>query len=247
MLRTFITITIAWFLLPGFPAFAQLTSAEIVERIDEARNPQIDYTVTVEITTYSNNQLSKSATYEVLVKGKEKTVVKTILPAVEKGRVLLMLNENLWAFLPEVSKPLRISLQERLIGEVANGDVARVNFAGDYTPIVLRTETLNDKDCYVLELTAKDDSVTYGKVIVWAEKETLWPRKAEFYALSGRMLKTCAYQEYQLLGDRIRPTQLVMEGPLAKGKKSIIRYSDIHIEELPEKYFTKEYMKKFME
>lgn len=247
MIRTFITITIACFLLPVFPAFAQLTSAEIIEKVDEARSPQSDYTATVEVTSYASGQKTKSATYEVLVKGKESTVIKTILPPVEKGRVLLMLDRNLWAFLPEVSKPLRISLQERLIGEVANGDVARVNFSGDYTPVLLRIENLKDKDCYVLELTANTDSVTYGKVIVWAQKETFWPLKAEFYAASGRMLKTCAYEEYQLFGGRIRPTQLVMEGPLSKGKKSIIRYSAIHIEELPDKYFTKEYMKKFME
>lgn len=231
----------------GSLVFAGLSPSEIVKRIDEVRNPQIDYTITVEVTAYSKDKPSRTAAYEVLVKGKDNTVVKTISPPIERGRVLLMRDNNLWAFLPEVSKPLRISLQERLIGEVANGDIARVNFSGDYQAVLLRTENIEAKEYFVLELTAKNDAVTYAKAILWAERETFWPLKAEFYAISGRLLKTCAYEAYQMLGDRLRPARLVMEDPIAKGKRSVIQYLAIQIGELPEKYFTKEYMKKFME
>jgi hypothetical protein len=186
------------------------------------------------------------ATYEVLVKGREKTVIKTLLPKVERGRLLLMRGRSLWAFFPEVSKPLRISLQERLIGEVANGDIARANFSGDYTAQILRTEKTDGKEYYVLELTAVSDEVTYARVILWAEKKTFWPLKAEFYAISGRLLKTCFYENYKMLAGRLRPTRLVMEDPLVKGQKSVIEYGNMQIKQLPEKYFTKDYMKKLM-
>lgn len=247
MLFTPITFIITCLLFPVPFAWAELSPSEIVEKIDAVRSPQLDYTISVEVTTYSRNKPAKSARYEVLVKGKDATVVKTISPQIERGRVLLMREDNLWAFLPEVSKPLRISLQERLIGEVANGDIARVNFSGDYQAVLLRTENIAAKEYFVLELTAKNDALTYAKAILWAEKETFWPLKAEFYAISGRLLKTCAYEDYQILGDRLRPTRLVMEDPIVKGKRSVIEYLAIQIEELPEKYFTKEYMKKFME
>ena len=225
----------------------ELTPAEIVAKVDEVRSPQEDYTVIVEVVSYSSTQKTKSATYEVLVKGKDKTIIKTVLPHIEQGRILLMRDNNLWAFLPEVSKPLRISLQERLIGEVAYGDIARVNFSGDYNATAVRTEKIDEKEYYVLELNAKNDSVTYGKVILWAAKETFWPLKAEFYAISGRLLKSCSYETYTMIGERLRPSQLVMQDSLNKTKKSVITYKNIQIGELPEKYFAKEYMKKFME
>lgn len=227
--------------------FADLSPAEIVQKVDEVRSPQQDYTVVVEVASFTAVRQNKSATYEVMVKGKDSTVIKTVLPQNERGRVLLMREDDLWAFFPEVTKPLRLSLQERLLGEVANGDIARVNFSGDYDAKILRSEKLEEKDCYVLELTANRPGVTYGKAILWAEKDTFWPVRAEFYAVSGRLLKRCSYEAYDMLAERLRPTRLVMEDPLTQGKKSVITYTSIKVEELPEKYFTKDYMKKLME
>ena len=43
---------------------------------------------------------------------------------------------------------------------VANGDLARANFSGDYNPSLLRTERLGGEDHHVLELTAVDRGVT---------------------------------------------------------------------------------------
>lgn len=240
---TLLLITLGFYFFVSY-AFAQLTPDEIVRKVDEARSPQSDYTVTVEVTSFSPRREAKSATYDVIVKGSDKTIIKTILPEVERNRILLMRDNDLWAFFPEVSKPLRLSLQERLIGEVANGDIARVNFSGDYNAQLLRIETIGQKNYYVLELTAKTPDVTYGRAILWAEKESFWPFKAEFYAISGRLLKTCSYEEYKMLGDRLRPTQLVMEDPVFKGKKSIIKYENIQLGEIPEKFFSKDYMKK---
>lgn len=226
--------------------FAELDPSEIVQKVDEVRSPQLDYTISVEVRSYSGNRQPKSATYEVMVKGRDKTIIKTVLPQIERGRILLMRDRDLWAFFPEVSKPLRLSMQERLIGEVANGDIARANFSGDYDAKLLGTEKMGEKEYYILELIAKSADVTYGKVILWAQKETFWPLKAEFYAVSGRLLKTCSYESYKILADRLRPTELVMEDPVVKGKKSIIKYDNIQVGEIPEKYFAKDYMKKLM-
>lgn len=229
-------------LLPSL--FAQVPPDEIVRKVDAVRNPQADYTVSVQVTSYSAKGSIKQASYEVLVKGSDKTLIKTILPEVERGRVLLMRGNDLWAYFPDVSKPLRLSMQERLIGDVANGDIARVNFSGDYNAKLLQVEKIAGKQYYVLELSAKTPEVTYSKAILWAQMDSFWPLKAEFYALSGRLLKTCSYEAYKMLAGSLRPTELVMQDPIVKGKKSIIKYENIQVAEIPEKYFSKDYMKK---
>ena len=66
-------------------------------------------------------------------RGNDYTVVLTEEPAAERGQALLMRERDLWIFLPAVSQPVRLSLSQRLTGQVANGDLARANFAGDYT------------------------------------------------------------------------------------------------------------------
>ena len=220
---------------------------EMLLRADEVRNPQFDYTVLVTVTSITTRSAPRVATYEVLMKGRESSVVKTLNPPVDRGRVLLMRGNDLWAFLPTVSKPLRISMRERLIGEVANGDVARVNFSGDYTPTLLREAQLEGRHFAVLELNAKTPAVTYGRVVLWIEVPAFHPYRAEFYAISGRLLKTCSYEQYRELGGRLRPTQLTLSDPLVNGQYSMLAYEHMTIAPLPDKYFTKDYMKKFME
>jgi outer membrane lipoprotein-sorting protein len=219
-------------------------AAQIVSKADLVRSPKLDYTVDVTVTSIRPGRSNRTATYEVLVKGSEKTVIKTIAPAIDRGTTILMLGRDLWAFMPDVSKPIRISLQQRLIGDVANGDIARANFSGDYTARVLRTETVKARSYYVLELIANDDRVTYGKVIYWVNKKTFHPLKAEFYTASGRLLKHCSYEDYKRLAGRLRPTSLVLRNSLSKGRISIIKYQQMRIRKIPSKFFTKNHMKK---
>jgi hypothetical protein len=144
--------------------------------------------------------------------------------------------------MPSVSQPVRLSLGQRLTGQVANGDLARSNFTGDYSAQLLRTDTIEGEQFKVLELTALDRSVTYAKVIYWVNHSTYRPHKAEFYSLSNRLLKTCRYENYQELSGSMRPTRLVMEDALRKGEESVLEYSAMQLRDLPDKVFTKDYL-----
>jgi hypothetical protein len=155
-----------------------------------------------------------------------------------------MKGRDLWVFMPEVSQPVRISLAQRLTGQVANGDLARANFAGDYSPKVLRSETIGGENYVVLELAAVDRSVTYQKVVYWVNQKNSWPLKAEFYSLSNRLLKKCSYERFQMLAGKLRPTRLVMEDALRAGETSVLEYSAMKLRDLPDKIFTKDYLKK---
>ena len=228
-------------------AGSELTADDILLKADEIRNPQLDYTSFVKVTSFNPGRQPIEATYEVMIKGRDRAVIKILSPLTDKGRIVLMLNRDLWAYLPDVSKPLRISLQQRLLGEVANGDIARVNFSGDYTPEIIKNEAIEGKEYYVLNLTAKTEDVTYSRAVLWVEKRTFYPLKAEFYAISGRLLKTCSYEGYKKIAGRIRPRRLVMNDPIVEGQKSVIEYDNMDVKFLPEKYFTKDYMKKFMD
>ena len=223
---------------------ADYSAEAILQKTDEVRSPQLDYKVLVNVTSIKPGRDSRTAKYEVLIKGRNKTLIKTLYPKVDRGTSTLMIDYDLWVFLRTISKPLRISLQQRLFGDVSNGDIARANFSGDYNPKILRIENIDEKEYYVLELFAKDEKVTYHRVILWVQKDNFHPFKAEFYAVSGRILKTCSYEDYRLVLDRLRPTRLVLDDPLVQGKKSIIEYKNMTLTDLPEKYFTKSYLKK---
>ena len=75
-------------------------------------------------TTTAAGEGAEVRKYRVLSKGNTNSVVMVIEPASERGQILLMKNRDLWIFMPDVSQPIRLSLSQRLTGQVANGDLA---------------------------------------------------------------------------------------------------------------------------
>lgn len=217
---------------------------KIVEAADRIRFPGDGFQVDVNITSIGGTSDGETRKYRVLSKGNSNTVVMVTDPPSERGQIILMKDSDLWIFMPEVSQPVRVSLAQRLTGQVANGDLARANFGGDYTPKILKTEEIEGHSYFVMELIANTKSVTYQKVVYWVRKKDNWPYKAEFYSLSNRLLKTCYYEQFEKMEGQTRPTRLVMEDALKQGTKSILTYSSMKRKELPEKIFTKDYLKK---
>jgi len=221
-----------------------LSAQDILQRADEVRIPQEGFEVLVNIRTAQDGRTLEERLFKVLSKGNENTVVLTIEPASERGQILLMRGHDLWLFLPRVSQPVRLSLAQRLVGQVSNGDIARANFAGDYTPRLVGMEKAGNDDLYVLDLVAVDRTVTYQRVRYWVRQASFRPYKAEFYSLSDRLLKTCRYDEFKALGGKARPTKLVLVDALNKGEESTVEYSNMKLRQLPDQIFTKEYLRR---
>lgn len=216
---------------------------DILQRADEIRFPGQGFQVDVEITTSQDGEDNRKK-YRILSKGNENTLVMVLEPASDRGQIMLMKGRDLWMFMPDVAQPIRIGLAQRLMGQVANGDLARANFTGDYNPRLLRTERLDGEEMQVLELTAVDRGVTYHRVLLWVNKANHRPRKAEFYSLSNRLLKTCSYENYRPMAGQHRPTRLVMQDALRGGEQSILEYGNMRLRDLPDRVFTKEYLKR---
>ncbi|MGA7799175.1 MAG: outer membrane lipoprotein-sorting protein, partial [Gammaproteobacteria bacterium] len=221
-----------------------VSAAAIVARADQIRFPRQGFQVDVRITSTSPGYSPQERDYQILSKGNDRTLVMTTAPAIDRGQILLMRGHDLWVFMPHVSQPIRLPLSQRLTGQVANGDLARANFTGDYAPKLLRTQTIDGRSYYVLELTATRPSVTYHRVLYWVDKDNYRPYKAEFYTLSGRKLKICRYEAYHPMAGDIRPTKLVMQDALRRGQQSVLVYSQMQLRNLPDKYFDKDYLKK---
>ena len=221
-----------------------ITPEQIVENADRIRFPTEGFQVDVKISTTRSGSDQETKQYRILSKGNTRTLIMTTAPAIDRGTILLMRDHDLWAFLPNLSQPVRLPLSSRLTGEVSNGDLARANFTGDYKPTLLRTEKIEGKGYYVLELNAARRGVTYNRVLYWVNQSNYRPYKAEFYSLSNRLIKTCQYQEYKKIAGEIRPTRLIMVDALTSEGRSVLNYSNMKLRNLSDKIFTKEYLKK---
>ncbi len=105
----------------------------------------------------------------------------------------------MWLTKPGLSKPIPISPRQRMSGQAANGDIAATNYAGDYDAQMEATETLDGESCYVLNLTAKHKRTTYDRIRYWVSVKRLVGVKAEFYSVSGKLLKTARFEYHNTI------------------------------------------------
>lgn len=232
----------------AFPALraraAEADAQQLLELSDRVRFPRESFETEITVTNFSGDRQTDEFRYRVMSRGNENTIVLTTWPASERGQAMLMRGRDLWVFMPSVSQPVRLSLSQRLTGQVANGDLARANFSGDYLPTLAGEETIDGRLAHVLELAARDRSVTYASVRYWVAADNQHPLRAEFHALSGKLLKTCTYGDFRELAGGIRPTRLVMEDALKAGERSVLTYHSMELRELPDHMFTREYLKR---
>src|SRR5690606_28178768 len=149
------------------------------------------------VRDYEGRSTKGETIYKVSAKGEKYALVETMSPVRMKGRKLLLREHDLWLWLPSVRRPTRVSMQQRLTGEVANGDIARTRFHQDYHPKIAGVVQHGGAPHYLLKLTAKHKDTTYRKLDLWVHTKTFRPAKAQFYAISGKLLKTATYSEFR--------------------------------------------------
>jgi outer membrane lipoprotein-sorting protein len=218
----------------GTPAVPD--AADLLKRSDAFRNGWPSFVTHVKITNFESGKPDEEKLYEVSQKGTDKTYVEFMSPR-EKGRHLLMLTDDMWVYLPDTSRPVRITPLERLSGDASNGDVARTNYAVDYTPAYLRTEKVNDTGCYVLDLTAKRKGATYQRIVYWIRVEDARPVKAEFYLTSGKHIKSASFDDYASFDGKLLLRRLTLYDEIRHNSHSVLEYSNSGPRTLPDKLF----------
>ncbi len=241
ILRGFLLLFLIGFLLTCVLVCRAATPAvpdaeALLKRSDLYRNGWPSYVLRVKITHYESGRSDEEKLYEVSQKGTEKTYVEFLSPR-EKGEHLLMLGDDMWVYLPDTSRPVRITPLERLNGDASNGDVARTNYAVDYTAVYVRTEKAGNENCYVLDLTAKRKGSTYQRVLYWLRVEDVRPVKAEFYLTSGKHIKSATFDEYIFVGGRSQLHRWTLYDEIRHNSHSVLEYSNIAPRELPDKLF----------
>lgn len=241
VLRTFLPLFLFAFLpafvIAGRAATVPTPDAEaLLKRSDAYRNGWPSYVTRVKITNYESGNPDEEKLYEVSQKGTEKTYVEFLSPR-EKGQHLLMLGDDMWVYLPDTSRPVRITPLERLSGDASNGDVARTNYAVDYTAIYLRTEKVGAEECYVLDLTAKRKGSTYQRILYWLRVQDARPVRAEFYLTSGKHIKSANFDEYTQIGDKTLLHKLTLYDEIRHNSHSVLEYSGTAPRDLPDKLF----------
>lgn len=212
----------------------------LLQRSDAYRGSIDSFSVDVELTSFEGNR-SQTSKFRVYAKGSDRSIVEFLAPASDKGRFLLMLRDAMWIYIPSSSRPIRISPMQRLMGQASNGDVARTSFAVDYTV----TAVTDEGTMWLLDLAAKDASLSYKRILLWIDRATHEPRRADFYVASGKLLKRAHYRKFDTMAGRRVVTEIEIEDLLRTGHRTVMKYAALTARDNPDRMFTRDALGKW--
>jgi outer membrane lipoprotein-sorting protein len=180
-----------------------------------------------------------------LKKGRDKVVALFLSPPSDKGRATLRLADNMWLYMPDVGRPIRItSLQSVTGGIFNNADILRIDYSAEYSVEAVEEQ----KDAYLLSLKARTVEVAYDRLKMLVDRQALLPVTIEAYAASGLLIKTLHFKDIKDFGGGIRrPATLETDSPLQKGYRSIMQWSGIKKGDFRDEIFTLNYMPRVQE
>ena len=242
MYKTIAVLTLLCLAVPAAMTGAAPNPLQILKDVDAFRNPFNGFEVDIKLKSFSNEH--ETDTWDLKVSGRDgdKSLVEFVSPAIEKGKYLLMLRDAMWIYLPNTSRPLRISPLQRLMGDASNGDVARSNYATDYDAAISGEETVEGEKALVLELTAKDGEISYSRIRLWVRASDYRPIQAEYYATSGKLLKRAFFRTYSNVNGRPVIQEVDIHDVVRPGRRTVMTYSNLHARDVPDKFFNKSYL-----
>ncbi|MFZ4623387.1 MAG: outer membrane lipoprotein-sorting protein [Rhodoferax sp.] len=236
-------------------ALAQPTAQARLQASDAVRNPDKPFGMTVTLIEYRSSKQTDTSTLAIYAKadpkgGQFRTLVRFVEPARDAGKLMLKSGNDFWFYDPASRASVRLSPQQRLLGQASNGDVVTVSLGKDYQAKLGQEEEIADGDrqkrrSVRLDLSAVAPDASYHRIELWVDASNNQPIKGRFYAESDRLLKTVYYRRYQNQLGTDRPTETVIIDGLDPKWVTVMRYADFVLREVPEVWLQRDYLPNF--
>jgi len=202
----------------------------LLERMDNALFPQT-YEMTMSMITHKPSLDDLNYLYEIVGQGEDRSLMTVTEPARERGKKILLSGENLWLYVPDVSRPIRLTRKQSFMGTTfSNEDVMNSTMADDYDAEIQSREMRGHEVYFRAILTAKRPDVAYARLEVGLDSTSCIPDTIVYYGLSGKALKRLTLSELRELAGRMRPAHMKMEDFIQEGA-----YTEVEILRLKER------------
>ncbi|MFA7425039.1 MAG: outer membrane lipoprotein-sorting protein [Desulfosarcinaceae bacterium] len=232
-------VLVALLLAPGLVVAEPLTGEQILEQVDRNLEPG-DLEMYRKIINIEPDGQRKEYVLWFLKKDKDKVVTLFVSPASEAGRATLRLGDNMWLYIPNVGKPIRITSMQSVVGGVFNNaDIMRLDYSVEYT-----VAEMSEADGQILlDLKARSAAVAYDRLRMWVDEERLVPVRIDCFAATGMLIKTLHFSDIKDIGDgAVRPAVMETDSPLYKDYKSVMVSANLKLRQLPDEVFTLNYL-----
>ena len=154
-------------------------------------------------------------------------------PVRDKGVAFLKREHEMWNWQPNIDRTIKLPpsmmLQSWMGSDFTNDDLVRESsIVQDYTHRITGSESIDGRDCYVIELTPKTDAaVVWGKVITWIDKKDYIQMKVTFYDEDGELAQTMYGKDIKNLGGKMLPSTMEVHPADKPGQRTVITYESL--------------------
>jgi outer membrane lipoprotein-sorting protein len=205
--KVLVIVSMLALLVTGF-ASAQITGTQVMENVyNRPTGPDIQSDLTMTLTNSRGSERVRGIKqFSKEYGADEKKIMFFTSPADVKGTSFMSWtygdgsSDDMWIYLPALRKVKRISSDSKsdyFMGSDFTYDDLGERHPSLDTHRVLREETINGEDCYVVESVSKDRDYFYSRTISWVVKDEWFGMKKEFYDEDGELLKTLTINDYE--------------------------------------------------
>ncbi|MFP4364377.1 MAG: outer membrane lipoprotein-sorting protein [Spirochaetia bacterium] len=204
-------ITIVLFLIIGGTGFTQ-SPDQIISRMEENQSfssARFEGRFIIE-----DRWGTKETEFTAYTNGEENTRID-FTSGEERGQKILRTENEIYLYYPDAEEVIRLqgaALRESVMGsDLSYEDIAGDRDLTDEYEITLEgTEQIDGHECYHLRLEANTQQVPYPIQEIWVDTELYVMRKAEYYSLNNRLLKTMEVLEISQQSGYVFPTHYTM-------------------------------------
>lgn len=202
-----------------------------------------------------NPDYQREMKVRIVTKAREKALVKILEPAKDKNSGNLRIKFDLWQFLPNVDRvikvPTSMMLQNWMGSDFTNDDLVRTSsLSRDYTHKLLTKEKIElapgeSAHAAKIECTPKPKApVVWGKVVAWIRVPDGVMLKQEFHTERGDLVKVLQGSKVQKYGKHTIATRIVMK-TLKKSSSTTMEYEEVTFDQpIADSVFTQENLRR---
>lgn len=219
--RITITLFVVWLAASTTYVQAQTPADSVaqalLQRLDDARFPGA-YEMSMKMETNRPGRDPLNYSYDIIGVGEDKSLMTVTDPPRERDKQVLLNGDNLWFFVPDVSRPVKLTRKASFMGSVfSNEDVMNSTLADDYDARVIERTVIDGRVHFHVELTAKSRNVAYAKMECGIDSASAIPDTITFFGLTGKALKQEVVNKTGFFAGRERPSVMTMYDFLEKG------------------------------
>jgi len=249
MNRTCFSITVILLItICNTQIYSQETALSILTKVEHQIRGESSYS---EMTmTIVRPRFTREISMKTWSKGDEYSLILITSPARDKGTAYLKRGKEIWNYSPNIDRMIKLPpsmmSQSWMGSDFSNDDLVRESSTiHDYSHRIIKEETYQDRQCWVLELIPKpESSIVYGKVLIWVAKDLYVQMQIQNFDEKNNLVSSILFSEIKQIGGRSIPTVMEMITADKNNHKTIIKYEVVQFNiSLDEQFFSVQNLK----